>query len=396
MPIIVRPFCPSVWGNLFDFWILSAFPMTHRVLITGAAGYVGGMLCELFSQRADVDRIIALDTKPLPEALRSDQKIRWIVANTADTSWQERAGAERPDVVVHAAWQIREQYGQSGLQRTWNVGGSENVFAFAFATPSVRRLVHFSTVSSYGAQADNRVEQSFTERAPLRPSDLRYAEEKRLVEADLTRRFAEARERETPLAVAVIRPVAITGPRGRRRGGVSLQSALSGEVAGRRAHWLVSPLLSFIPVTATCCRQFIHEDDIADICARLAFGELKTRYDVFNASPPGAVLGGADLARVFHKRALHLHPQLVRLAFFLAWHATRGRIPTPRGSWKSFSYPLAVDGAKLTAMYGYRYRTGSLEAFTQDTGRYAASSQADVAVRGGGAPRAMIQANPTR
>jgi len=370
--------------------------MAHCVLITGAAGYVGGMLCDLFSQRADVDRIIALDMKPMPAALRGNAKIRWIVANTADASWQEAAGRECPDIVIHAAWQIREMYGRGALQRAWNVGGADSVFAFAFATPSVTRLVHVSTVSSYGAQADNSAERLFTENDTLRPSGFRYADEKRLVEEHLARKFADARERGSNIAVAVMRPAAITGPRGRRRSGaIGLQSALSGQIEGRPAHRLLSALLSFIPVTATCCRQFIHEDDVADIAALLAFGELKTQYDVFNASPGGDVLRGEDLARAFCKRAVHLHPQLIRLAFFLAWHATRGRIPTPRGSWKSFSYPLAVDGAKLTAMYGYCYRMGSLDAFTKNVGRYAVPHRVDTVPCGELAPQA-VGANPTR
>jgi nucleoside-diphosphate-sugar epimerase len=252
--------------------------------------------------------------------------------------------------------------------------------------------VHLSTVSSYGAQADNNAERLFTENDALRPSDFRYAEEKRIVEERLARKFAEVREPWRNIAIAVIRPAAITGPRGRRRGGIGLQSALSGQLAGRPTHRLASP---FIPVTATGCRQFLHEDDIADIAAHFAFGELKTQYDVFNASPGGDVLRGEDLARVFHKRAVRLHPQLVRLAFLLAWHATRGRIPTPRGSWKSFSYPLAVDGAKLTAMYGYWYRMGSLDAFTKNAGRYATPLEADTVQRGELTPQA-VGANPTR
>jgi nucleoside-diphosphate-sugar epimerase len=346
--------------------------MANRVLITGAAGYVGGMLCELFSARADVELVIALDKEPTPELQRGRSKIRWITGNTADPSWHEMARRERPDVVIHAAWQIRDLYGKDDLQRQWNVAGADAVFDFAFDTPSVKRLLHFSTVVAYGAQADNSIEHRFKEDDGFRASDLRYAEEKRIVEAHLEAKFAHARDHGRDVKVAVIRPSPITGPRGRyQRASFGLQSALSGQLKGNALYRVIALLTSFVPVTPQWCRQFIHEDDVADIAAMLAFGELGASYNVFNASPPGDVVRGADMARAFGKRPIHVHPQLVRAAFFLAWHGTRGRIPTSRGNWKSYSYPIVVDGSKLTTLHGYRYRINSKDAITLKIGRFA-------------------------
>jgi len=253
--------------------------MAQRVFITGAAGYVGAMLCDLFSQRPDVELVIALDKEPIPEMLRGNQKIRWIRANTADTSWCEIVAGDDPVLVIHAAWQIREMYGKPALQREWNVAGADIVFDFAFRAPSVKRLVYFSTVASYGAQADNTIDHRFKEDEGFRPSDLRYAEEKRIVEENLELKFAQARKNESDVTVAVIRPVAITGPRGRfQPGHFRLQTALSGQTNGHAIHRLVSLMVSFLPVTPKWSRQFIHEDDFADIAALLSFGDLKARY----------------------------------------------------------------------------------------------------------------------
>jgi hypothetical protein len=126
-----------------------------------------------------------------------------------------------------------------------------------------------------------------------------------------------------------------------------------------------------MPVTPQWCRQFIHEDDVADIAALLAFGDLKADYTVLNACPPGDVVRGADMAQAFGKCAIAVSPQMIRLAFFLVWHGTRGRMSTSPGAWQAYSYPIAVDGAKLTKEYGYRYRMGCLDALTKDEGRYA-------------------------
>ena len=350
--------------------------MTHRIFITGAAGYIGGMLCDVLARRTDVERIVALDKEPMPEPLRGHPTLRCIKANTADASWRAAVAAERPDVVIHAAWQIREMYGQGALQRAWNIEGTGAVADFAFATPSVKRLVHFSTVASYGAQAGNSIDHLFREDEQFRACDFRYADEKRIAEASLERKFAQARGRGSDVAVVVLRPAAVTGPRGRARGAQMLQAALSGQARTRGIGRLVSRLVAFVPVTPKWCRQFVHEDDVADVTALAAFGPANG-YEAFNVCPGGDVLRGEDLAKAFGKRAVRVHPQLIRLAFFLLWHGSHGRICTPRGAWKSYAYTVAVDGAKLSDRYAFQYRMGSCDALTCDTGRYAAQPAFD-------------------
>jgi nucleoside-diphosphate-sugar epimerase len=349
--------------------------MTHRIFITGAAGYIGGMLCDLFARRADVECIIALDKEPsehMPPALRGNPKIKWVEANTADASWRALVAAEAPDVVIHLAWQIRELFGQGELQRRWNLDGADAVFDFCFATPSVKRLIHFSTVSSYGAEPANRTERRFTEKDGLRASSFRYAEEKRIVEKRLEDKFALASQKGAETTVVVLRPATLAGPRGRARGAGLLQSTLSRHAEAGVLRRVLARLTAMVPVTAHWCRQYLHEDDLADCVALLALAApTATRYEVFNVGPPGEVMRGDDLARAFGKRAVRVHPQLIRFAFFLLWHGTRGRIATPAGAWKSYCFPLVVDSAKLTESYGFAYRMGSKQAFLADVGRYA-------------------------
>ncbi len=158
--------------------------MNHRIFITGGAGYVGTMLAQKFSARQDVEKILCLDKEKMPELLAGDKKIEWLTANTSD-EWEETARKFNPDIVIHTAWQIREMYGKKELQWKWNVDGSDNVFDFAFEQPSVKRLIHFSTVASYSARKDNTLEHRFTEDEPFRDSDYLYAEEKRIVEEHL-------------------------------------------------------------------------------------------------------------------------------------------------------------------------------------------------------------------
>ena len=347
----------------------------HTVFITGAAGYVGAMLVEQFSKRPDVGKIIALDKEPLPEFLRDNAKMLWIQSNTADPGWEAKVTPHAPDIVVHTAWQIRELYGNRALEWKWNIEGSDRVFAFAFSEVCVRRLIHYSTVASYGSFAENTLEHRFTEEEPFRKSEYLYAEEKRICEEHLRERYRDAKTRGRVPYVSVIRPVAITGPRGRyTRIRFGLQAALSGTLKVEKSFWysLISLLVSFVPVTPKWLRQYIHEDDVVDITALLVFGAVtEESYETFNIAPPGDVVLGSDMAGAVRKRMLPVKPWMVKTAFFFFWHLTRGRIPTARGSWKGYSYPIAVDGSKLTKRYGYRYRYPSKEAFVKIEGRYA-------------------------
>ncbi len=181
----------------------------HTLLITGAAGYVGTMLVQEFAKREDVERVIGIDKEPLPDILRDEEKLVYLEMNTAD-AWQEEAERYQPDIVIHTAWQIREIYGDRPLSWKWNIDGSDEVFDYALSHASVARLIHFSTVASYGAFPANTMEHRFTEDEPFRQTDYLYAEEKRITEEHLKEKYAG--RTNTDIDVAVLRPAAITGP----------------------------------------------------------------------------------------------------------------------------------------------------------------------------------------
>lgn len=340
--------------------------MKQTLLITGAAGYIGAMLVEQFAKRDDVECIIGIDKEPQPENLKHEPKLIYLHQNTAAV-WQEQVRRYHPTIVIHTAWQIREMYGHQDIEWKWNIVGSDNVFDFALGEASVERLIYFSTVSSYGAYPTNTIEYRYTEKDPFRKTDYLYAEEKRIAEEHLKERYEKSGKHT---AVAVLRPAAITGPRGRyMRIRFGLQSALSGQIKGG-VYSVVSAMVVFVPTTPKWLRQFIHEDDVVGIVERLSFGEKVSRYEVFNICPPGPVVLGADMAKAVGKRQLPILPWMVRMAFFIFWHLTRGKIPTGRGAWKGYSYPIAVDGAKITRVLGYEYRYQGPDAFQYTDGAY--------------------------
>jgi nucleoside-diphosphate-sugar epimerase len=344
--------------------------MKHTLLITGAAGYVGAMLIEQFAKRDDVERIIGIDKEPRPELLAEVSKLEYIEMNTADM-WEGLVEKLNPDIVINTAWQIREIYGNHELSWKWNIDGSDKVFDYAFEHGEVKRLIHFSTVASYGAFSTNTLEHRYTEDEPFRQTDYLYAEEKRISEEHLFQKYQLSEGERPDISVAIVRPAAITGPRGRfMRIRFGLQAALSGQLKDNFVYRLVSLMTGFVPITPKWLRQFIHEDDVVGIIERLAFGEPTGKYEVFNICPPGDVVRGPDMARAVGKKTVTVMPWMVRIPFFFFWHLTRGKIPTARGSWKGYSYPIAVDGSKVTAKLGYMYQHAGFDAFYYTDGFY--------------------------
>jgi nucleoside-diphosphate-sugar epimerase len=339
------------------------------IFIVGS-GYVGEMLSDQFSKRDDVRKIVVLDKEPQSEFSKSISKIEYIQHNMADDGWQQEVAKYEPDTVIHTAWQIRAMYGEVEKQWRWNVDGSDKVFDFAFVQPSVRKLIYFSTASSYSARKENTFTDYFTEDEGFRDDDYIYAKEKKVTEERLREKYLWYENMGNVLPkVIIVRPAAITGPRGRyMRIRFGLQSALSGNLKGGFVNTIVTTLTSFVPATKGWVRQFIHEDDVNDIVQQFTFNDLQSDYEVFNITPVGEPVYAQDMANAVGKKILPVHPFFVRIAFFFFWHATRGRIPTCPGSWRFYSYPVLMSGKKLSGVYTCAY--SSKDAFQYTNGRY--------------------------
>lgn len=337
------------------------------IFITGGAGYVGEMLCDQFNKRDDVSQIIALDKEPQGDWTKEFSKVTYIRHNMADDGWQELVAKYEPDTVIHTAWQIRAMYGDSKEQWRWNVEGSDKVFDFAIATNSVKKLIYFSTASSYSARNDNRFEHLFTEDEGFRDDDYIYAHEKKVTEDNLKAKYEAAGRSD--LSVVVVRPAAITGPRGRyMRIRFGLQSALQGNLKGSPVYKIVTMLTAFVPATKGWVRQFIHEDDVNDLVHYFTFNDAPSKYEVYNITPVSEPVYAPDMANAVGKRILPIQPWMARIAFFFFWHATRGKVPTCPGSWRFYSYPIVMSGEKLATVYTCQF--SSKDAFQYTDGRY--------------------------
>lgn len=358
--------------------------MKKNILLTGASGYVGAMLADQLLRDKNVEYIIAID-KEKPDELLSEVieknpgKIFFIQENLGNKSWIKEVDSIQEknnfkiNSVIHTAWQIREMYGNKEKQWKWNIDGSNNVFDYVFEN-NIPKLVHFSTVASYGAYPDNKIDYKFKESDKFRETDYLYAEEKRIAEVYLEDKYNDAKKNGYKGQVVIIRPAAITGPRGRLgRIRFGLQSALSGGLDKEKslAYKIVGKMTKFTPVTEKWLRQFVHEDDIVNLAMLSAMSDMPKDYEPFNVCPPGESVLGPDMAKAVNKKPIKLNPQMIRFVFFWMWHLTRGKIPTSKGGWKSYSYPIAVDGNRIAEVFNYKYTMGCKDAFVKNEGRYA-------------------------
>ncbi len=333
-----------------------------NIFITGAAGYVGGMLAELFLNNPRVRHVTALDMRDASAKFpQHDQRFSWVTWNLGDAGWERQVLRHgKPDVVIHCAYVIREGYGEKrAWQNKCNIDAAARVFQFVF-NEGVLRFIHFSTVASYGALQTNTTSRMFVETDPFLESNYLYGVDKKNIETMLAETYRSRNNLPAPNIVPqviIFRPCAISGPRGQfmfRRFGL-LQMVKHG--------------LPIIPITGPeSARQFVHEDDVFDAVSFAALGGVVGKYEIFNLAPPGFLLL-KDMAKRIGKYTIRIPMFLGKMAFALLWHMSHGRIPTVPEGINSYTYPIIVDGSKL-ARAGFRYRYTSIEALAAKVGRY--------------------------
>jgi nucleoside-diphosphate-sugar epimerase len=160
-----------------------------RVFVTGAAGFIGRALSERF--RADGWDVSGVDLAADPE--------RGIVAgDVAERGpWQDVWA----DLVIHTAAVVSMR--ATGLDDVWraNVVGTRN--AVEAAERAGARLVHFSSVTVFGTDFADGVEET----APVRVTGLPYADTKIASEQLVLQAHLDGRVEAT-----VVRPGDVYGP----------------------------------------------------------------------------------------------------------------------------------------------------------------------------------------
>ena len=152
-----------------------------RVLVTGAAGFLGSRLCEslLAGALGRVSTIVAVDTSACRLA---DPRVESRIGTIADADFVGAVVDDGVDIVFHLAAVLS---GQSEAEfdagMRVNVDGTRNLLEACRRLPRPRRFVFTSTVAVYGGPLPDVVPED----APVRP-ETSYGSAKAVAEVLLT------------------------------------------------------------------------------------------------------------------------------------------------------------------------------------------------------------------
>lgn len=243
-----------------------------RVLVTGAAGYIGTLVVEAFAaRRSELGALVATDVRPP----RRIEGVETVVSDICDPSLEQTLRTHQIDAVVHLASVVRPPPdAPPGLAFRVDVEGTRNVLCAA-AEAGARQLVVTSSGAAYGYHRENR--EWLDEGDPLRGHPhFEYSRNKRQVEEIL----AEWRRTHPELRQLIFRPGTILGER----------------TASPITDLFAKPVLLGV---AGARSPFVFVWD-ADVVACIVRGVFERREGIFNLAGDGAMTT-REIARALRK-----------------------------------------------------------------------------------------------
>lgn len=309
--------------------------VSPRVLVTGAAGYLGALLVEALADGAgQCEAVVATDVRePLARLVRPE--IRWRRHDVRDAGLEALLREHRIGVVVHLASIVTPGPGsRRAVEHAVDVGGTRRVLDACLAA-GVRRLVVTSSGAAYGYHADNPV--PLEEDHPLRGNpEFAYSDHKRQAEELL----AECRRDHPGLEQVVFRVGTILG--------AGTDNPITALFRRRRPPAIRGSASPFV---------FVWDRDVAGCLVRaLAEGPP----GVFNVAGDGTMTMD-EIATAMGKRALHLPAGLLRVVLAALRPLGLSRYGPEQVGF--LQYRPVLDNTKLKTVFGYRPAKTSREAF---------------------------------
>lgn len=302
-----------------------------NILITGAAGYIGGRLVEHLCEQDWVYRVVGTDVN---EPRQSHPKYvfdRRDIRESMDDIFER----EKIDAVVHTAYILPPIHNKQ-LMEDINKGGTKNILA-AVSKAEVKHILYTSSTTAYGFYPDNDV--PLTEESPLRGNDdLTYAKNKKEIEKILQTFIAEHPE----ITVTILRPCFVVGP--------GFANPLANQLRKK---------IVMLPANARPF-QFVHEDDVVEIMAMM----LKKRIGgIYNVAGEGTMTF-TEMIRMLGNFRLPIPWSILYPLNHLAWTLRLHfftEFPSP--AMRLLVTPWIASSDKLIQETGYRFKYDTRQAF---------------------------------
>jgi UDP-glucose 4-epimerase len=312
--------------------------MTHRVLVTGAAGYLGGALLKSLAERAARDGnpacLVASDVREVPPDRRL-ACVEYVTLDVREPGLATVLAGHRIDTVVHLAAIVTPgPTSNRELEYAVDVLGTRNVLE-ACVAGGVRRIVVTSSGAAYGYHADNP--EWLTEDDPVRGNEaFAYSHHKRLVEEML----AVYRREHPALEQVVFRVGTILGETTRNQITALFERPRLIAIRGSR-----SPFV------------FIWDRDVAGAIEHAIFGGPP---GIYNVAGDGA-LSIQEIAARLGKRCVTLPPGLLRAVLAVLHPLRLSRYGPEQVDF--LRYRPVLDNRRLKEVFGYVPELTSAEVF---------------------------------
>lgn len=287
-----------------------------RVLVTGAAGFLGRATVARLAADPDIDEVVALDVADRPARDRAG--VRWVRHDVCDPIDFLLEG-RRFDAVVHGAYAIRPTRTVDTARRV-NVDATARL-ASAAAAAGIGRIVYPSSTTVYGAWPDSGFHTEDEDPRPLPGftySEHKVEAERILLDGDTT--------------AVILRACVVVG-------------------SGADNFILSSLRLPMLPYPAGADpeMQFLHVDDYT---AAVGVALRSEGSGVFNIAGDGTVRLG-DLTRALGTRAVPIPEPLLRRAIDLTWRL-RLQSRSPANGLALIRHPWLASTTRIEQELGWR------------------------------------------
>lgn len=284
------------------------------VAVTGADSPLGAAVLARLAADRRVDAVLAIDCD---EPQMPPGKVEFRTGDIRDPLLS--VALTGADVVVNLAL-TSAPIATEDTMFAVNVHGTRNLLAAADRV-GIRRLVHLSSATVYGAHPDNPV--PLTEDEPLRANPgFSWAYHHRLAE-ELVAEWSSA---HPDAVVTVLRPVTTLGP---------------GTDTFVTRH-LEQPVLPVVRALAPPA-QFVHTEDVAEAVVLAATAGLGGAYNV----GADGWLSAGEISAVLGKRLVEVPEVVAFSAAERMWG--RGVLPAPAGALHYLMHPWVVSTERLRA-----------------------------------------------